>query len=114
MTTSEPLAYRRGTDPEYGRLAAETFVLEDFGSALVLSGPCPRCGRPMEFPVVGRLFRGEDPGPAAPAPPEPDTARGRAVVMYCTVEDVRYEGGPEDAPGCGAYWSVTVLDGAGG
>ncbi|WP_329282298.1 hypothetical protein [Streptomyces sp. NBC_01451] len=104
MSTTPSLPYRYGTEDQFAQRAAATFTLEDFGSALVLSGPCPRCGQPMDFTVVEELFRaapGAAPGPAAP------------VVMYCTAETV-YEGSPEGHTGCGAYWSLLLPSGAGG
>ena len=49
MSTPPSLRYQHGTDLEFAQRAAATFALEDFGSALVLSGPCPRCGQEMDF-----------------------------------------------------------------
>ncbi|MFH8282670.1 hypothetical protein [Streptomyces antibioticus] len=94
-----PPPYRHGTDPQYAQHAAATFTLDDYGSALVLAGPCPRCGRPMDFTVVKELFRATTTAT--------DPAPTRAVVMYCTVETV-YEGAPDGHTGCGAYWSLLL------
>ena len=104
MSTPPSLPYQYGTDAQFAQRAAATFTLEDFGSALVLSGPCPRCGQPMDFTVVEELFRaatGADPVPATP------------VVMYCTAETV-HEGSPDGHPGCGAYWSLLLPSGTDG
>ncbi|MGW3209221.1 hypothetical protein [Streptomyces sp. NPDC001135] len=104
MSTASSLPYQHGTDPQFAQRAAATFTVEDFGSALVLSGPCPRCAQEMEFTLVKALFR--DGTGAAPAP-------GRPVVMFCTAEAV-YDGSPDGRPGCGAFWSLTLPAGAGG
>ncbi|WP_142165772.1 hypothetical protein [Streptomyces luteogriseus] len=104
MSTPPSLRYQHGTDLEFAQRAAATFALEDFGSALVLSGPCPRCGQEMDFMLVKELFR--DGTGADPAP-------GRPVVMFCTAEAV-YEGSPDGTSGCGAFWSLTLPAGAGG
>ncbi|MER6630385.1 hypothetical protein ABT301_19500 [Streptomyces sp. NPDC000987] len=104
MSTPPSLRYQYGTDAQYAQRAAATFTLEDFDSALVLSGPCPRCGRQMDFMVVEEVFR--DGRAADPAP-------GRPVVMYCTAETV-YEGSPDGASGCGAYWSLVLPSGTDG
>ncbi|MFH8576329.1 hypothetical protein [Streptomyces zaomyceticus] len=102
-----PLPYLRVTEPSYAQRAAATFLREDFVGAVVLSGPCPRCGHPMEFPVVERIFRTPTPGASAPASVSPP------VVVFCTVEDVEYPGAPEGEAGCGAYWSLVLAGEAG-
>ncbi|MGW0826153.1 hypothetical protein [Streptomyces sp. NPDC002845] len=112
MTTPSAVSYLRVTDPSYAQLAANSFTLEDFGTAQTLSGPCPRCGHPMEFTVVRRLLRDVDtPVPAATSAPVP---ADRSVVVYCTADSVVYENAPVGESGCGAYWSVTLPTGAGG
>jgi len=104
MSTPPPLPYQYGTDDQFAQRAAATFTLEHFGTALVLSGPCPRCGQQMDFMVVEELFRAAtvaDPGPATP------------VTMFCTAETV-HEGSPDDRTGCGAFWSLLLPSGAEG
>ncbi|MCD7436725.1 hypothetical protein K4B79_00655 [Streptomyces lincolnensis] len=102
MSTPPSLRYQHGTDAEFARRAAATFTLEHFDSALVLFGPCPRCGQQMTFTVIEELFRSAD--GAAPVPARP-------VVMYCTAETV-YEGSPDGHTGCGAFWSLLLPSGA--
>ncbi|MEU6090725.1 hypothetical protein ABZ865_28740 [Streptomyces sp. NPDC047085] len=110
MSTPPPLRYQHGTDPQFAQRAADTFSLEDFDSALMLSGPCPRCGQEMDFMLVKELFRdGTGEGDGTGADPVP----GRPVVMYCTAEAV-YDGAPDGTSGCGAFWSLTLPAGAGG
>ncbi|MDO3704727.1 hypothetical protein Q3W71_23980 [Micromonospora sp. C28SCA-DRY-2] len=132
-TQPAPLPYAEVTDEAYALEAAATFTVREFGTAVVLSGGCPRCQDPITFALVDSVFRREAP----PAPPlDPDgpaggTPAGSAAsaavepagvpaprgstgppppsyrTIFCTCE-VAHPYRAEGQVGCGAYWTLRL------
>jgi hypothetical protein len=95
------VSYREVSEPDYAEEAAATFVIEDFDIGMsLLSGLCPRCGAPIEVPLIDGVFRGD----RAVLVDTAERAGGtRAVPIICTCTEA-HPGRPDGRVGCGAYW----------
>ncbi|MFI6072339.1 hypothetical protein ACIA5C_12195 [Actinoplanes sp. NPDC051343] len=92
----QPLPYAEVTDDAYAQEAAATLTAREFGSAVVLSGGCPRCHDPFSFTLVTEVFRDD---PATPAPTY------RTIFCTCVAD---HPPRAEGQAGCGAYWTVEL------
>ncbi|QGN48116.1 hypothetical protein GKC29_15565 [Micromonospora sp. WMMC415] len=103
----EPLPYREVTDEKYAESAARTFTVDEPDpGTLVLRGPCPRCHALIDIAVVDGVFRTSRLLGAGP------WRRGRSTAdheepMLCTCQE-SHPGRPDDAVGCGAYWTLVL------
>jgi len=113
--------YEEVHDPGYENQAAKTFAGKfvpnpESPVEIYLSGPCPRCTQPMTYrhPImvisgIGEITeetgrglwdllrrRGE----------EVPTEWSFTVICHC---GAKHPKAPDDAPGCGAYWGMTVV-----
>jgi len=96
---TDPLPYLETTDPAYGEQAASSFAVEEVTpGALRVCGPCPRCGDPIEVPVVTRVYRGR----------RRAAGETMSVPIDCTCEGHDHPGRPDGRAGCGAYWNLTL------
>ncbi|MFC4020213.1 hypothetical protein ACFOW4_20025 [Micromonospora sp. GCM10011542] len=95
-----PLPYAEVTDEAYAERAAAGFTAQEFGSAVLLSGLCPRCHHPTTSTLVDELYRRAE-QPAAPAG-EPGH---HTVLCECEAE---HPSRPEGLLGCGAYWTLRL------
>ena len=101
-----PKPYEEITHPSFAEQAASFQAVPTRGG-VVLSGPCPRCGDPMDFPHVDSVVRS---GLRLRPHPVPPAATAETVVpMICTCA-VPHPGRPNDLDGCGAYWNVILRD----
>jgi hypothetical protein len=95
------MPYREVSEPDYAQVAAETFVLEEFGFGVsLLGGRCPRCQAAIQVPVVDRVVRTVQFDDVETAEL---TGGARAVPIICTCTET-HPGRPVDQVGCGAYW----------
>ncbi|GAA4884141.1 hypothetical protein [Kitasatospora terrestris] len=94
--TQLPLPYQPTNDPTFATTAATTFEVDDtYEGALVVSGPCPRCGALLEVSVFESIVRSAGGQPSGP------------VLIVCDCAD-QHPGRPENRRGCGAYWNVIL------
>lgn len=109
LKRGESLPYFEITDEAYGRLAAQSFTVEEPASGtLVLRGPCPRCETLIEIPVVNRIFRSSRTISSRLRRNVTNAAEtGHVEPMMCTCQD-GHAGRPEGQSGCGAYWTLTI------
>ncbi|GAA3752569.1 hypothetical protein [Micromonospora maritima] len=96
----ELLPYAEVTDPGYAERAASTFAARPHGPAVLLHGPCPRCGHATTSALVDELYRRE------PATAGPDHGY-RTVLCECAAEHPER---PAAMVGCGAYWTLVLED----
>ncbi len=59
--TTDLLPYAEVTDAAYGEQAASGFTARPHGLAVLLSGPCPRCGHATTSVLVDELYRRDPP-----------------------------------------------------
>lgn len=95
----KPIEFVVQTDDAFAQTAARSFSVVVMRSHTSLRGPCPRCGDPMDYPIVSQVLRRE----------EREGTAGRHVSMICTCV-VSHRGTPEDDEGCGAYWNLELVD----
>lgn len=110
----DPLGYAEISDVTWNRDAARTAQVAlrpDMRrpTAIVVSGPCPRCAHDMVFDEPLFAFYGLDDGAgdaliAALAPAAPTV---RDVVVICTCAH-HHPGQAPDIRGCGASWVLHV------
>jgi hypothetical protein len=103
----EPLPYREMTDESYAESAARDFTVEEpKRGILILRGPCPRCRAIIDIPVVDGIFFRASLRDARMWHRRRSGA-DHEEPMLCTCEE-RHPGRPDDAVGCGAYWTLVL------
>ncbi len=95
-----PLAYQEETADTYGDTFAASCTATEIRRGVLLVGTCPRCGDPMQFPVVTSTVKSTT--GAGPAPP---TAEDTPLLCTCRTD---HPGRPDGEEGCGAYWNVRI------
>lgn len=106
---AEPLPYVEMTESRFAEEAAKTFIAQSHPEGIVLSGNCPRCGAPIQVPLLVETFsRGVRWGRGTYAGPPPATAR-RSEPIICTCEEP-HPGRPDGYVGCGAYWTLVLTE----
>ncbi|MFD5517266.1 hypothetical protein [Streptomyces sp. NPDC127066] len=107
-TGAGPEPYEEITRPSFAERAASFQAVPTRGG-VVLKGPCPRCGDPMDFPYVDSVVRSWLRRRPRPEPPTATATEETVVPMICTCA-VPHPGRPDDLDGCGAYWNVILRD----
>lgn len=97
------IKFEEVTSDEFARKAT-SFEVKVRRDGALLSGICPRCGDPMEFVHVQRVYRG--------SPRRNRESNGATVIpVMCTCEG-DHAGRPKDEQGCGAYWNLLLGSGS--
>jgi hypothetical protein len=89
--------YERVTHPAFAESAKKFTASVITKGALLLHGPCPRCGSPISVPVIEQIFRQR---PAR-------RVRIRDVTVTCNCAEA-HPNRPDGFRGCGAYWNFTL------
>jgi hypothetical protein len=99
-SAKELLPYEIGTDPRYSEAVFRPTSARL--SVLVLQGECPRCAALIDIPVLDPVLGGN----RTASPGAPSSEDG-AVPLLCTCREP-HPGRPDEAVGCGAYWSMVL------
>jgi hypothetical protein len=98
---TDTIDYEETTGDDY----AETFVQSATSSTtrrgLLLSGRCPRCNDPMDYPIVTEVFQSSTGGR--------QSATTDDTPLLCTCK-VPHPKRPADDEGCGAYWNIRLTN----
>jgi hypothetical protein len=114
------LDYQEIHEEGYEDTVARTFAAEFVPSVanpseIYVAGPCPRCEQAMTYNHAVLIIRGIDEVDEAAAEALWRALReqGRdmptewSFTAFCTC-GVKHPNAPDGAPGCGAYWGMTV------
>lgn len=96
---TKPLHFKIETGDAYAAAFAKTCTPRPTRRGVILTGTCPRCEDPMDFPVLTRAF--QLPVAAVPAT--------KLEPLMCTCL-ITHPGAPPDEEGCGAYWNVELSE----
>src|SRR4051812_41352772 len=67
---------------------------------VLLSGKCPRCEDPMDFPIVTEIYKSATGG-------NPGAVGTEDTPLLCTCKS-KHPNRPADEEGCGAYWNIRL------
>lgn len=98
----DPVPYQEMTADTYGEDFAKSATPTPTRRGVLLSGTCPRCGDPMQFPVVTEIFQSVGSDAARSAPPATEET---PVLCTCVATHSDRPAGEE---GCGAYWNIRL------
>ena len=96
---TKPLPFRKVSEAMYGTDFAKTCTAHQTRRGVQLTGTCPRCGEPMDYLILTRVFL--SPGAAVAA------TQQRTVLCTCGTTHPDTPAGEE---GCGAYWNVELSE----
>jgi len=100
-TAQPPVSFEEVTDDTYAAAFLNGVDAVESRRGVELRGRCPRCGDPMDFPVVTEVFQSTiAPGGAAAASSDDTT-------VLCTCRG-SHPARPAGETGCGAYWNIRL------
>jgi hypothetical protein len=100
-TAQPPVPFDEVTDDAYAVAFLHGVDAVENRRGVELRGRCPRCGDPMDFPVVTEVFRSTvAPGGAAAGVTDETT-------VLCTCQEI-HPARPAGETGCGAYWNIRL------
>jgi hypothetical protein len=95
----DPVDYAETTADDYAEKFVRSATPSTTRRGVLLSGECPRCADPMDYPVVTEVFRSSTGGAGG--------ATSDETPVLCTCK-VAHPHRPADEEGCGAYWNIRL------
>ena len=95
----DPMEYEEVTSDDYAALFVDSATSSTTRRGVLLSGTCPRCKDPMDYPIVTEVFQLATGGGRSATAADDDTP----LLCTCTVH---HPNRPADDEGCGAYWNI--------
>src|SRR4026208_1118773 len=98
----DPMDYEEATADDYAEKFTQSCMSSTTRRGVLLSGTCPRCNDPMDYPIVTEIFQSSTSGSQG-ATATDDTP------LLCTCK-VTHPKRPADEEGCGAYWNIQLTN----
>jgi len=96
------LPFDEVTDGAYAQTFLATHTAAENRRGVDLRGRCPRCGDPMDFPIVTEIFQSTvAPGHSA----DRNSPDEKTVLCTCQAD---HPDKPAGEKGCGAYWNIRL------
>ncbi len=97
----DPLDYAETTADDYAEKFVQSATPSTTRRGVQLSGRCPRCDDPMDYPIVTEVFQSSTGGGHGAGTDE--------TPLLCTCK-VPHPKRPADEEGCGAYWNIRLTN----